>query len=86
MLVATIADYGYVNHNRKTGSVLSVSDLVYLLIKHSTWTDFDQQIWRITHNPLEGFYVSCYDDGFSEECKTIEELVETLKQLIEGEI
>ena len=83
MLIATIVDYGYVHQNPDTGSVLDIDSLVYLLIRQSRWTDYKLQKWRIGHNPNEGFNVTCYDIGMDKYCKTIEELVETLKLLLE---
>ena len=86
LIVASIKDYGYIHHNRKTGSVLNQDSLVYELIRAGSWIDMHQQIWRINHNPNEGFYIDCYDDGIHEECKTIEELAEKLKLLLEGSL
>ena len=85
MMVARIRDYGLINHGL-IGSNEDMDDIVFLLIKYGHWTDFDNQIWRISHNCCEGFNVSCYDIGKDSYCKTMEELVETLKLLLEGSL
>ena len=86
MRVATINGYGFVHHNPDTGSIENIDDTIYLMIKHGHWTDFEMQKWNITHNVCEGFNVICYDIGMDKYCKTIEELVETLRLLLKGEL
>ena len=60
--------------------------LIYYILRSGVFTDRDGDRWRGTANVNEEFYVSCYSDGQQHSCKSIEELVETLKLLLEGSL
>jgi len=86
MIVTEIKGYGFLNHDRKAGTTEDIDSVVYLIIKGGGFVDGDGFVYHIHHNLNEGTNVVSYDDGIDHYCPTIEDLVETLKLLIEGSL
>ena len=86
MIVKNIRGYGDLNYDIKKGSVHQLDFIIYFILRSGKFTDENGWLWQVHANVNEEMYVSCYEDGQQHSCKTIEELVETLKLLIEGSL
>ncbi len=86
MIVSEIKSYGFLNHSTKKGTVEDLDSIVYLIIRGGGFIDADGEVYHLKHNVNEGTNVVCYTDGTDHHCLTVEELVETLKQMIEGSL